>query len=143
MAALSRRNSVGPEIALYLIGVSVSCLGYRVHSLLVFYSPAFPERIDSVLQGLAPGQRQHRVHACGSERVRGRGDVAVAAINGGICSEPLHQRDLVLARDAGEHARAAPLGELDRERADAAGGTVDEQRAAGLQVQRIVHAGWR
>jgi hypothetical protein len=35
--------------------------------------------------------------------VRGRGDVAVAAINGGICSESLHQRDLILARDAGEH----------------------------------------
>ena len=60
----------------------------------------------------------------------GAGEVLAAVVDHLVGAERAHEVELAGVVDAG-HVRAAPLGELDRERARAAAGAVDQHPAPG------------
>jgi len=65
--------------------------------------------------------------------------VVGARVDGGVGAEPLDQRPLLLAGGKPDHLRPGPLAELHRERAGAAGGSLDQQRLAGLDPRAAPH----
>jgi hypothetical protein len=110
----------------------------RIHAVRVGHAPAGAQRVEARVQRRAAGQRQHGIHALRRELARRGGDVAAAAVDGHVGAEPAHQRDALVARSRRQHARAAHLGDLQRQRAHRATRAMDDQRLAAPDVQHAV-----
>ena len=88
-------------------------------------------------QDATPGDVERNVDTVGRERAN-RLDEAVAVRDG---LGPQRAKVLVVRRAGGaDHAHTARHGELNRGAADAAGGAVDEQRAAAPDAELVERA---
>src|SRR5205085_1734586 len=99
---------------------------------------ALAQRVEAARQLLAAGEGEHGIDAVGSEGAGGGDDVAALAVDGFVRAEAAGEGHAVAAGGDGQHARAAPLGELQREHAHVAARAVDDHALALLDRERVV-----